>query len=214
VQSATADNPFFVTEVLASAGDVIPPTVAHAVLARIAQLDEASRTRVEQLAVVAAPAARSLVEALPGGLAGLIEAERSSRHGSPGGTGAGGPPRRWCWSAPPGRAPLTSVESCCASCGGWVSRVADFPGAPVEWAGLRGDWRGAAAEWEVRGQPYERALELIHSGEPTPTVDWLLTVEALGAGPAAAQARARLRGWASRASPAALGRRPGTTRPG
>ncbi len=45
-------------------------------MARIAQLDEASRTRVEQLAVVAAPAARSLVEALPGGLAGLVEAER------------------------------------------------------------------------------------------------------------------------------------------
>ena len=76
VLAATAGNPFFVTEVLASAGDVIPPTVAHAVLARMAQLDEASRTRVEQLAVVAAPAARSLVEALPGGLAGLVEAER------------------------------------------------------------------------------------------------------------------------------------------
>ena len=31
--------------------------------------------------------------------------------------------------------------------------VPDFPGAPAEWAGLRGDWRAAAAEWEVRGQP-------------------------------------------------------------
>ena len=40
------------------------------------QLDGASRSRVEQLAVMAAPAARPLVEALPGGLAGLVDAER------------------------------------------------------------------------------------------------------------------------------------------
>ena len=56
--------------------ETVPPTVADAVLARVMQLDAATRSRVEQLAVVVAPAARSLVEALPGGTAGLVAAER------------------------------------------------------------------------------------------------------------------------------------------
>ena len=76
VLAATAGNPFFVAEVLANPGDTVPPTVADAVLARVTQLDPATRSRVEQLAVVVAPAARSLVEALPGGSAGLVAAER------------------------------------------------------------------------------------------------------------------------------------------
>ena len=74
--AATAGNPFFLAEVLANPGDTVPPTVADAVLARVTQLDPATRSRVEQLAVVVAPAARSLVEALPGGSAGLVAAER------------------------------------------------------------------------------------------------------------------------------------------
>ena len=76
VLAATAGNPFFLAEVLANPGDTVPPTVADAVLARVTQLDPATRSRVEQLAVVVAPAARSLVEALPGGSAGLVAAER------------------------------------------------------------------------------------------------------------------------------------------
>jgi hypothetical protein len=63
--SATAGNPFFLAEVLANPGAAVPPTVADAVLARVMQLDAATRSRVEQLAVVVAPAARSLVDALP-----------------------------------------------------------------------------------------------------------------------------------------------------
>ena len=74
--AATAGNPFFLAEVLANPGAAVPPTVADAVLARVMQLDAATRSRVEQLAVVVAPAARSLVEALPGGTAGLVAAER------------------------------------------------------------------------------------------------------------------------------------------
>ena len=74
--AATAGNPFFLAEVLANPGDTVPPTVADAVLARVMQLDAATRARVEQLAVVVAPAARSLVEALPGGTAGLVAAEQ------------------------------------------------------------------------------------------------------------------------------------------
>ena len=76
VLAATAGNPFFLAEVLANPGDTVPPTVADAVLARVTQLDPATRSRVEQLAVVVAPAARSLVEALSGGSAGLVAAER------------------------------------------------------------------------------------------------------------------------------------------
>ena len=74
--AATAGNPFFLAEVLANPGETVPPTVADAVLARVMQLDAATRARVEQLAVVVAPAARSLVEALPGGTAGLVGAEQ------------------------------------------------------------------------------------------------------------------------------------------
>jgi DNA-binding CsgD family transcriptional regulator/tetratricopeptide (TPR) repeat protein len=74
--AATAGNPFFLAEVLANPGAGVPPTVADAVLARVMQLDEATRSRVEQLAVVVAPATRSLVEALPGGTGGLVAAER------------------------------------------------------------------------------------------------------------------------------------------
>jgi DNA-binding NarL/FixJ family response regulator len=62
-----------------------------------------------------------------------------------------------------------------------------------EWAGVHGDWRTAAAEWERRGQPYEHALELIDSDEPERIADGLVVLDGLGAVPAAAIARARLR---------------------
>ena len=73
---------------------------------------------------------------------------------------------------------------------------APVPAAPdltAEWAGVHGDWRTAAAEWETRGQPYERALELIDSDEHETIVEGLLVLDGLGAAPAAALARARLR---------------------
>jgi ATP/maltotriose-dependent transcriptional regulator MalT len=67
------------------------------------------------------------------------------------------------------------------------------PDVPPEWVGVHGDWQAAAAEWDARGQPYERALELIDSDEPERISDGLLVLDGLGAQPAAAVARARLR---------------------
>ena len=51
----TRGNPFFVTEVLAAAEDVIPATVVDAVLARAARLPGAARQVLEAAAVVAPP---------------------------------------------------------------------------------------------------------------------------------------------------------------
>jgi DNA-binding CsgD family transcriptional regulator len=69
-----------------------------------------------------------------------------------------------------------------------------FPGCPEEYAaGLRGDWRAAAAAWERIGDPYERALELAESEEVDATVEALVTFDRLAARPAAGWARRRLR---------------------
>ncbi|MCE0767339.1 LuxR C-terminal-related transcriptional regulator [Pseudonocardia kujensis] len=81
----------------------------------------------------------------------------------------------------------------------WLHRLGDpvvpFPGCPEEYAaGLRGDWRAAATAWERIGAPYERALELTGSDEAGATLDGLAVLDALGARPAAALVRARLRG--------------------
>ena len=74
-----------------------------------------------------------------------------------------------------------------------------FDGCPEPWAaGLRGDWRAAAAGWEAAGDPYERALELVESGEPEPTVEGLRILDGLGAAAAAAHARERLRAMGER----------------
>jgi hypothetical protein len=78
VYAATSGNPFFVTEVLAS-GDVdgVPPTVAHAVRARLRLLDEATAESLERLAVVPSTVERWLVDAVvPGGLGSLASAEQ------------------------------------------------------------------------------------------------------------------------------------------
>ena len=70
-----------------------------------------------------------------------------------------------------------------------------FDGRPEPWAaGLRGDWRTAAAGWVTAGDPYEQALELVESGEPEPTTEGLRILDGLGAAAAAALARERLRG--------------------
>jgi DNA-binding CsgD family transcriptional regulator len=47
----TGGNPFFVTEVLAAPGIAVPPTVAHAVLARLARLEASSRQLVDVVAL-------------------------------------------------------------------------------------------------------------------------------------------------------------------
>ncbi|MDT0350207.1 ATP-binding protein [Pseudonocardia charpentierae] len=80
----------------------------------------------------------------------------------------------------------------------WLCRlgepVTSFPGCPPEFAaGIGGDWRAAAAEWERVGDPYERALELLESGEAEPTLEALTVLDGLGARPAATLARRRLR---------------------
>jgi DNA-binding CsgD family transcriptional regulator/tetratricopeptide (TPR) repeat protein len=63
-------------------------------------------------------------------------------------------------------------------------------------AGLRGDWRAAADGWGA--DPYERALELLESGEEAPTLEALGLLDRLGAAPAAALARERLRALGAR----------------
>jgi DNA-binding CsgD family transcriptional regulator/tetratricopeptide (TPR) repeat protein len=69
-----------------------------------------------------------------------------------------------------------------------------FAGCPERYAaGLRGDWRAAAAAWRDVGDPYEEALELVESGEAQSTLQGLRTLAGLGAAPAAAHARDRLR---------------------
>ncbi|HEX3257520.1 MAG TPA: AAA family ATPase [Pseudonocardia sp.] len=80
----------------------------------------------------------------------------------------------------------------------WLRRcgepVEPFEGCPEEFAaGLRGDWRAAASGWERIGAPYERALELVDSGEVDATLEALAVFDRLGADPAARLVRRRLR---------------------
>jgi DNA-binding CsgD family transcriptional regulator len=75
---------------------------------------------------------------------------------------------------------------------GYPSRP--FRGCPPAYAaGLRGDWQTAAAAWERAGNRYEQALELADSGEQVPTLEALQLLLDLGAEPAAALVRRRLR---------------------
>jgi DNA-binding CsgD family transcriptional regulator len=70
-----------------------------------------------------------------------------------------------------------------------------FPGCPEPYASaLRGDWRSAAAGWLGAGDPYEHAVELAGSGEVEPTLEALTVLDGLGARPAVAIVRSRLRG--------------------
>ena len=52
LHGVTGGNPFFVTEVLASAGDIVPATVRDAVLARAARLSPAARQIAELVCIV------------------------------------------------------------------------------------------------------------------------------------------------------------------
>ena len=103
------------------------------------------------------------------------------------------PPRRWCSQRtdPPGTAHYRGeLLRYLRRLGEPVPASSDVP---TEWRGAHGDWRAAAAEWEARGLPYERAVELIDSGEAETIVEGLLALDGLGAVSAAALARSRLR---------------------
>jgi len=60
--------------------------------------------------------------------------------------------------------------------------VEPFDGCPDPYAaGLRGDWRVAAAAAERSGDPYERALELGFSGDPDAMTEGWVALDAMGA---------------------------------
>jgi DNA-binding CsgD family transcriptional regulator/tetratricopeptide (TPR) repeat protein len=72
--------------------------------------------------------------------------------------------------------------------------VEPFPGCPDPWAaGLRGDHLAAARGWEAVGDPYERALELAETDQPTLLREAYQELDRLGATPAAAWVRDRIR---------------------
>ena len=75
---ATAGNPFFVTEVLASGDHSIPSSVRDAVLARTARLSDEARAVLDSVAIVPPHVELWLLEALAGRhVSGLMESLRS-----------------------------------------------------------------------------------------------------------------------------------------
>ena len=73
--------------------------------------------------------------------------------------------------------------------------AAPFAGCPEPYAAvLRGDWRSAADAWLAAGDPYEHALALADSGQVEATLEALTILDGLGAKPAVALVRSRLRG--------------------
>jgi DNA-binding CsgD family transcriptional regulator len=69
-----------------------------------------------------------------------------------------------------------------------------FPDCPEPYAAaLRGDWRSAADAWLAAGDPYEHALELAGSGQVETALEALTILDGLGAAPAVALVRRRLR---------------------
>ena len=73
----TGGNPFFVSEVLASPCDIVPPTVVDAVLARVRTLSPSAQAALDRLAVVPSGAELVLLRVLVGDLAPVAEAERA-----------------------------------------------------------------------------------------------------------------------------------------
>ncbi|MGH7106861.1 MAG: ATP-binding protein [Acetobacteraceae bacterium] len=73
LHSVTGGNPFFVTEVLASAGDTVPATVRDAVLARAARLSPAARQIAELVCVVPGKAEPWLLEPIADPAEAVIE---------------------------------------------------------------------------------------------------------------------------------------------
>ncbi len=76
--AATGGNPFYVTELLASrTASELPPSVANAVLGRLARLDDASRRLVDLVSVVPTRMNASLLDAvMPDWAAAAVEPER------------------------------------------------------------------------------------------------------------------------------------------
>jgi DNA-binding CsgD family transcriptional regulator len=73
--------------------------------------------------------------------------------------------------------------------------AAPFADCPEPYAAaLRGDWRSAADAWLTAGDPYETALALAESGQVEPCLEALTILDGLGAAPAVALVRRRLRG--------------------
>jgi DNA-binding CsgD family transcriptional regulator/tetratricopeptide (TPR) repeat protein len=64
--AAVGGNPFHLTEVLATGGTGVPPTVRDAVMARVLGLPEPSRRALELLSVIPTEAERALVESILG----------------------------------------------------------------------------------------------------------------------------------------------------
>ncbi len=100
----------------------------------------------------------------------------------------------------PGAAPMwAEILRYCARAG---LSAEPFAGCPEPWAaGLRGDWRAAAAGWARLRDPYEQALELAGSGETEPTLAGLRILDDLGATAAAAIVRRRLKALGLRTVP-------------
>ncbi|MRG59627.1 AAA family ATPase [Agromyces sp. CFH 90414] len=75
VYAMTEGNPYFVSELVASADEVrVPPTVVDAVTGRLHRLDAATRDQVEQLAVVPSVVDHDLLARLVPGAAGALRA--------------------------------------------------------------------------------------------------------------------------------------------
>jgi DNA-binding CsgD family transcriptional regulator len=120
----------------------------------------------------------------------------------------------WCWledraeecrplaTALLARAAVQPLDLDSAELARWLLRaglldresVPPIPGVPEALAaGLRGDWRAAAAAWDRIGAPYARALELIDSSDVDATLEGIAVLDALDAAPAARIGRQRLR---------------------
>jgi DNA-binding CsgD family transcriptional regulator/tetratricopeptide (TPR) repeat protein len=77
IYETTRGNPFYVTEMLAARADELPPSVANAVLGRIARLADAERRLVELVSVVPSRVRASLLDAVqPGWASAAVEPER------------------------------------------------------------------------------------------------------------------------------------------
>jgi DNA-binding CsgD family transcriptional regulator/tetratricopeptide (TPR) repeat protein len=94
---------------------------------------------------------------------------------------------------------------------------APFRAELLRYLARAGVHEGEVPEWAIAGDPYERALALVDSGEPEPATEGLRMLDQLGAVAAAAHVRRRLRAMgtrvprgpraATRANPAGLTQR-------
>ncbi len=77
LHAVTAGNPFFVTELLAHGADTLPPSLAHAVLGRVARLDAGPRELLELVSVVPTRVRTDLLDVVaPEWASDVVPAER------------------------------------------------------------------------------------------------------------------------------------------